>query len=937
MFTQLYEIIQARARQYPTAIAIGGQQGLGWKTLTSEQLLALVDRLADELAEKWAIAAGDRVVLWIPNAWRTPVYLFALWKLEAIVVPFDREMNPDAAASILKSVEPRWIIAGYGERPGWAVDREDFVEWWEPGATSPSVPPRRGEGSFRTGTGAQSGNHRGETTSPIPTGLASQAPLPAPGRGWERGHPGISAPELSPEAKGVGGEGALPPDDLAAIFFTSGTTGQPKGCMITHANLCFEVGALQRCIPLDPTCRLASILPLSHLFELTCGLLYPLSTGAAIHYIPSRRGPDIVRVLREQRISHMIAVPQLLTMMGQALDEQLRARLPAPLYKGLNSLAERLPIERRRQMFFMIHRKLGGQLRLIASGGAALAPETHRQWERIGVQIVQGYGTSECSPVVAAGVPGETPIGSVGKPLPGVEVKLGPEGELITRGPNVMRGYWKDSARTADVLVDGWYATGDQARIDPAGNIWLLGRLKELIVLPSGVNVWPQDVEDVLRAHPAVKDAAVVPVPTAGGGATLHAYLIPSGPSDPPTDLAMIVGWANGRLAQHQRIATASWWASETGDFPRTSTLKVRRHLLPAPERATTVKVESALAADDPVGQAIAAASHVARVEDRQTLGELGLDSLGLVELALLLEEKTGKIVDDGDLSLDLTVEQVRAFLTGTSDDATADALDRSRPGDDWEMPLWPYTWGRIFRVLSIPFDLLFRGAVTRTTVLGGEHLANLPPRVIFAGTHRSYADLPLVQAALSQTPARGFARRLVVAAGSVRYGQAGLLGRYATLAFGLYPLQQYHGREASLRGVARLAARGNAVLIFPQGRHATAALERAGDPSARFRTGVSQLALALDAAVVPFGLAGSERLVPPEPPKGFNGPVIAGIPVAITRGPLAIAFGAPIRQEAGEDARAFAERLEEICFALARQAEQAIATGPMFHRLSPD
>ncbi|MGH2460076.1 MAG: AMP-binding protein [Chloroflexota bacterium] len=862
MLKHLYEIVQARAREYPTAVAVGGQQGLGWKTLTSRQLLDLVDRLAADLGETWSIEAGDRIVLWIPNSWRAPVYLFALWKLGATVVPFDREMNAGAAVSILDSVEPRWIIAGHGERPVWAQDRDNVVEWWE---------PRLGEGE-----------------------------------GGE-GNPGPA------------------PDDLAAIFFTSGTTGQPKGCMITHANLCFEVSALQSCIPLDPTCRLASILPLSHLFELTGGLLYPLSRGAAIHYIPSRRGTDIVRVLREQRISHMIAVPQLLTMMGQALDGQLRAQLPGPVYRGLNALAGRLSIERRRQLFFMVHRKLGGQLRLIASGGAALAPATQRQWERIGVRIVQGYGTSECSPVVAAGTPGGTPIGSVGKPLPGVEARLSAEGELITRGPNVMRGYWKDPTRTAEVLTDGWYATGDQARIDLEGNIWLLGRLKDLIVLPSGVNVWPEDVEDALRAHPAVKDAAVVAVPTPSGGATLHAYLIPADRSGEPAELTTVVAWANGRLAQHQRVATASWWASDSGDFPRTSTLKVRRHLLPAPDRGTTVTVESARAADDPVGQAIAAASHTSRVDDRQTLGELGLDSLGLVELALLLEEKTGQTVNDGDLSLDLTVEQVRATLTRGDGSPSGETLDRSRSGDDWEMPLWPYTWGRVFRFLGLPFDLLFRGAVTRLSVLGDEHLGSLPPRVIFAGTHRGYADLLLVQAALAQTPARGFARRLVVAAGSVRYGQAGILGRYATLAFGLYPLQQYHGREASLRGVARLAERGNAVLIFPQGRHVTSSLERAGDPLARFRTGVAQLAAALDAVVVPFGLAGSERLVPAEPPRGFKGPVIAGIPVAIKRGSVAIAFGPPIRQAAGEDARAFTERLEAICFALARQAEQAL------------
>jgi 1-acyl-sn-glycerol-3-phosphate acyltransferase len=165
-----------------------------------------------------------------------------------------------------------------------------------------------------------------------------------------------------------------------------------------------------------------------------------------------------------------------------------------------------------------------------------------------------------------------------------------------------------------------------------------------------------------------------------------------------------------------------------------------------------------------------------------------------------------------------MTVAQVRATLVHISDDATDMGRERSRPGEDWEMPLWPYTWwGRSFRALSLPFDLLYRASVTRTLILGGEHLADLPPRVIFAGTHRSYADLILLQTALSQTAARGFARRLVVAAGSARYSQAGLLGKYATLAYGLYPLQQYHGRAASLRGLAQLAALGNAVLIFPR------------------------------------------------------------------------------------------------------------------------
>ena len=150
------------------------------------------------------------------------------------------------------------------------------------------------------------------------------------------------------------------------MVFTSGTTGTPKGCSITHANLWSQVEGLRHAMPLDPSCRLASILPLSHLFELTAGLLYPLSTGAAIHYVPSRRGPDIVRVFAEQRITHMLAVPQLLTLMGQALDEQLCARLPAPLYGALAAAASRLPLAARRRLYWMVHPNLGGQLRRMA-------------------------------------------------------------------------------------------------------------------------------------------------------------------------------------------------------------------------------------------------------------------------------------------------------------------------------------------------------------------------------------------------------------------------------------------------------------------------------------------------------------------------------------------------------------------------------------------
>jgi len=181
----LYELVVARARDYPRGVAFGGQQELGWRTLDGREVLALVDRLAAELAER-GVAEGDRVVVWAPGGWRTPLYLFALWRLGAVVVPFDRDMNPTAARRILAAVEPRCVLAGYVDRPAW-TQSAPLLEWWEPG-----------EGP---------------------------APATPVGAAWSR-----------------------PAEELAAICYTSGSTGDPKGCQITHANLCFQVDVGPRVI-----------------------------------------------------------------------------------------------------------------------------------------------------------------------------------------------------------------------------------------------------------------------------------------------------------------------------------------------------------------------------------------------------------------------------------------------------------------------------------------------------------------------------------------------------------------------------------------------------------------------------------------------------------------------------------------------------------------
>ncbi|HWE60702.1 MAG TPA: AMP-binding protein, partial [Chloroflexota bacterium] len=805
--------IAARCRRLPGAPVVGGQEGLRWHHLQGGAFLKRMDALARDLQAR-GVQAGDRVVVWAPNGWRTPVLFAAIWRAGAIVVPFDREMNVEAAHAILRLVEPRLVITGYGQRPAWAPDH-GTEEWWEPSGAAPG---------------------------PYPT------PVPAP-----------AADSLA--------------ERVAAIYFTSGTTGSPKGCTITHRNLLSQIDALSDIVAIKPGDTFGSILPLSHLFELTCGMLYPIIRGACVEYIPSRKGPDIARVLREQRVSHMIVVPQVLALMGAAAADRLRSRLGDARYALLLRLADRSPVPVRRLLFWPVLHRIGGRLRMIASGGAALDPEVQRLWERMGVRTLQGYGASECSPIIACGHPdGTTPYGTVGVPLPGVEVKLDAEGQLLVRGPNVMRGYWRDPERTAQAIdEDGFYATGDLCARDAAGNIRIMGRAQELLVLPSGMNVWPEDVQEQLRRVPGVKDAVVILVPGTAGGATLHAYLLPDGTPD-AARLPGIVAQANGHLAAHQRVATAFWWPEE--DFPRTSTLKVKRRLIPLPADlaapamvpgAGLMRIDLTQSQDDPVLAAVRAVSGNAHATDSQSLGELGLDSLGITGLLVEIEARTGVVVADDLVDPAMTVAALRTAVSAliTQDGAEAGTQDqdeaqvkRREEAFTWLPPLWLYTRGRVLRRLSAPINWLHRFGVPRVRVLGAVHLSALDRGAILAGTHRSYPDVPTIKRALAESRARAHSDRLVVAASSVIVGRAGLFGKFATAAFGLFPLRQYGGQEESLRRLAQIADAGNTILIFPQGHHTDPELERRGDPTADFRSGIGRLAIDLQLPVLPFGLA---------------------------------------------------------------------------------
>jgi RND superfamily putative drug exporter len=308
-------------------------------------------------------------------------------------------------------------------------------------------------------------------------------------------------------------------DDIAVISYTSGTTGRPKGVMTTFGNLLFQVRDFRQVMHNDESTVGLSILPPHHLFELTVGLLGVLFGGGSVCYCQSLFPQDVTAAIREERITCIATVPLFLKLLKQGIEGEVRSR-PVVLrcaFHLLFSIAHLLPWSVRRVLFRSVHQCLGSQFAYFICGGARLDPKISRFFERLGLGVCQGYGMAETSPVISANSPLVRRYRSVGKPMPGVEIRIAatraeePGGEILTRGPHVMKGYYRREDLTRQLIdAEGWLHTGDLGYLDDDGFLYVTGRLKNLIVLGSGKKIQPEEIEPVLFANSLIAEGCVV-------------------------------------------------------------------------------------------------------------------------------------------------------------------------------------------------------------------------------------------------------------------------------------------------------------------------------------------------------------------------------------------------------------------------------------------
>lgn len=393
-------------------------------------------------------------------------------------------------------------------------------------------------------------------------------------------------------------------DDLVAILYTSGTTGVAKGVMLTHRNIMSNVEAVYQLFEVGTEDNFLSVLPLHHTFECTGGFLCPFYIGAKITYAEGLKSYLILSAMQETGVTIMLGVPLLYRLFYEGMMREVsnKGLVVVALFAVLKAISNFIRVltgkNIGKKLFGMIHKKLGGKTRFWVAGAAAMDPVVMKGFQSFGVTILQGYGLTESSPVISACTLEKNRIGSVGLPIPEVEVKIvNPDkegiGEIIARGPNIMKGYYRRQDLTDGVLKEGWLYTGDLGRLDQEGYLYITGRSKNIIVTGSGINVYPEEIEVLLNRNPFIKEACILGMKLAQGVRRgmeevmavvvpdqeyFEKYLQPKGVTVTKAVMEEVVRdeirKLNEQLSEYKRIAQIRL---RDEDLPKTSTRKVKR------------------------------------------------------------------------------------------------------------------------------------------------------------------------------------------------------------------------------------------------------------------------------------------------------------------------------------------------------------------------
>ena len=674
---------------------------------------------------------------------------------------------------------------------------------------------------------------------------------------------------------------AIHPTDVASLIFTSGTTGKPKGVRLSHANFTSLTAQLAPLFQIGRSDRVLSVLPLHHTFEFSCGLLLPFSRGARIHYIGEITGDRLSLALKESKVTALVGVPAVWQVLERRILAEVEKKGPLAeslfgLGTELNRLSQKtLGLNLGKTLFGSVHQRLGGSVRVLISGGAALPPETQKLFTGVGLRLTEGYGLTEASPVLTVAKPG-TPAGQVGKPIPGVEIRIDAPGEdgvgeVLARGPNVMLGYTDDAA-TREVLEDGWLRTGDLGKFDRKGHLVLVGRSKDVIVTATGENLYPDDLERMVGHVEHIEELAFLGVEAAGGGERLACVAVPK------EDASLVRAERNDRAEKSLRKALGALPFGKQpqlvqlfeAPLPRTATKKVKRGEVRAQLQrlqAAQKRPEADTGSKSQVRVAISAVRGIPEgdIHATSTLqGDLGIDSLALTELLVALEAKFGTL-DTKELSACVTVADVESLVHVTATPSLRPSVQESRyaiqgrhseslfslPSSVGDVVL-PETLQERGKQAIGKLQDFFYGEMMRSRVIGA---SNIPHNrnVLVVANHASHLDMGFVRHALGK-----FGEEIVsLAAQDYFFDREPWKKAFFANFSNLQAIDRKGGLRATERRAKEIIESGRTMLIFPEGT-------RSPDGQIlEFKPLIGHLALHYNVDILPVYLGGTHAAMP--------------------------------------------------------------------------
>jgi long-chain acyl-CoA synthetase len=825
-------------RRFDRQIAIVRHQGNRRRATTYGEIARLAGRFTMLLVQR-SIRPGDRVLIWAENGAEWIAAFYGCMMRGVLAVPLDAYGTTEFAARVEADVQPKLVVGDallLHQLPG-TWPRLTFEDWLS------ELPA--------------------EEFGPV-EGLSRQTPL--------------------------------------EILFTSGTTGDPKGVVLTHGNVLASVEPIERGAQpymrwerlLVHPLRIFDTLPLSHIFGQTMGLWVPPIFTAEVHFESRLVASRLIETIKRERITALAAVPRVMAL----LKTHLEATHPSLAGRLAQSAEKRIGPLMRWWRFRDVHREFGLKFWALISGGGALGGPLEQFWNALGLVVIQGYGMTETSALITLNHPFHVARGTIGKPLPGREVKLGPDGEVLVRGPMISDASWQGGAMQP--RHDEWLATGDLAETQPSGELRFVGRKSEVIVTAAGVNLHPEDLEAAVEQQPDVAACAVVAMETATGPEACAALAM-RGSGD---KAAAAIEHANRKLTEFQRLKHWVLWPEP--DLPRTSTGKVRRKAV----AAWLAKIQVAAATPRAAGANSFGASSdwllalIAQITGEAPAGvgdelrlteDLHLDSLGRVQLAAALEERQGIAPHGGRLERAETLGELRSLIAGEAGETkTAYSPTPSKTGTQgliadrairegmpqvesdsaptkYIYPRWPwllpFQWLRVAFIEAVERPLVWLLAHPRVVA------TELPPSdqpMLIVANHVTAYDGPLVQCALPGA----MRRRIAVAmAGDMLedyrhfrnperapgkqgfYLPGPLIYLLLTELFNVFPLPRQRNFQRSFAHAGEAMDHGYNVLVFPEGTRS------AEGKLVNFRGGIGLLVKQSGVMVLPVAIRGLGEL----------------------------------------------------------------------------